>query len=93
MAEQLSTVFHIHPTFLSGDRDPLQKGNYVSSVEKSLGSAGFGWHMETGLHILRLFAAGVFDKFPYIKIDDWPYGRTTALPTRANCEIRWGRGV
>ncbi len=24
--------------------------------------------METGLHILRLSAAGVFDKFPYIKI-------------------------
>ncbi|KAK4690167.1 hypothetical protein P7C71_g6555, partial [Lecanoromycetidae sp. Uapishka_2] len=68
MAEQLDTVLYIHPTFPSGDRDPLYKGNYVSSVERSLGGAGFGWHMETGLHILRLFAAGVFDRFPKIKI-------------------------
>jgi predicted TIM-barrel fold metal-dependent hydrolase len=29
---------------------------------------GFGWHMETGLHILRLFAAGVFDRFPKSQI-------------------------
>ncbi|KAK3178859.1 hypothetical protein OEA41_000996 [Lepraria neglecta] len=33
-----------------------------------LGSAGFGWHMERGIHILRLLAAGVFDKYPKLKI-------------------------
>ena len=61
-------MLYVHPTFPSGDREPLYKGSYVLSVEKSLGSAGFGWHMETGLHILRLFAAGVFDKYPKLKI-------------------------
>lgn len=27
-----------------------------------------GWHSECGLHILRLFAAGLFDKYPKLKI-------------------------
>ena len=28
----------------------------------------WGWHTETGLHILRLFASGLFDRFPTLKI-------------------------
>jgi predicted TIM-barrel fold metal-dependent hydrolase len=28
----------------------------------------WGWHSEVGLHVLRLHAAGAFDKFPRVKI-------------------------
>lgn len=76
MAEQLNTVFHIHPTFPSGDRDPLHKGNYVSSVEKSLGSAGSGWHMETGLHILKLLQQATSTSSPTSK---YMIGHTSEL--------------
>ncbi|KAK2056305.1 amidohydrolase [Colletotrichum caudatum] len=31
-------------------------------------AAGFGWHQETGLAVLRLFAAGLFDAVPGVKI-------------------------
>lgn len=30
--------------------------------------AGWGWHADTGLHVLRLFASGLFDKYPKLKI-------------------------
>lgn len=33
-----------------------------------IGGAMWGWHSEVGLHVLRLHAAGVFDKFPRLKI-------------------------
>ena len=100
MAEELGTVLYIHPTFPSGDREPLYKGSYVLSVEKSLESAGFGWHMETGLHILRLFAAGVFDKYPKLKIVIGHMGellpfqleRITKFAGRAFGERKRGRG-
>ena len=89
MAEELGTVLYIHPTFPSGDRELLYKGSYVLTVEKSLGSAGFGWHMETGPYILKLFAAGVFDKYLKFKIVIGHMGEV--LPSNSS-ELRNLRG-
>jgi len=33
-----------------------------------LSTAGWGWHAETAMHSLRLILAGVFDRFPGLKI-------------------------
>jgi predicted TIM-barrel fold metal-dependent hydrolase len=33
-----------------------------------LSTSGWGWHVETGMHSLRLILAGVFDRFPKLKI-------------------------
>jgi predicted TIM-barrel fold metal-dependent hydrolase len=33
-----------------------------------LSAYGWGWHSDTGLHFLRLYGAGVFDRFPRLKI-------------------------
>jgi predicted TIM-barrel fold metal-dependent hydrolase len=33
-----------------------------------LSRAGWGWHVETGLHCLRMMLRGVFDRFPTLKI-------------------------
>src|SRR6201988_3383487 len=33
-----------------------------------LSTAGWGWHVETGLHSLRLIVSGLFDRFPKLKI-------------------------
>ena len=29
---------------------------------------GWGWHSETGVHILRPFASGLFDEYPRLKV-------------------------
>jgi predicted TIM-barrel fold metal-dependent hydrolase len=33
-----------------------------------LAVAGWGWHVETGLHVLRLIVAGVFEAFPRLQL-------------------------
>jgi predicted TIM-barrel fold metal-dependent hydrolase len=68
MAEKLDTVLYIHPAFPTGPLKQSFKGNYSSTTETMLGIAGWGWHADTGLHILRLIAAGLFDRFPKLKI-------------------------
>ena len=33
-----------------------------------LATAGWGWHVETGMHCLRLIVSGLFDRLPNLKI-------------------------
>lgn len=33
-----------------------------------LSRAGWGWHVETGMHVLRLMLNGVFDRFPTLRL-------------------------
>ncbi|OJJ32715.1 hypothetical protein ASPWEDRAFT_52871 [Aspergillus wentii DTO 134E9] len=67
-AEELDVPIYIHPTFAAEDMMEHYKGNYPDSVAMALSAFGWSWHTETGLHILRLFASGVFDRFPKLKI-------------------------
>ncbi|EGX95963.1 2-amino-3-carboxymuconate-6-semialdehyde decarboxylase, putative [Cordyceps militaris CM01] len=67
-AERLDVPLYIHPTFASDAMADHYQGNYPDSVALALSAFGWGWHAETGHHILRLFAAGLFDRFPKLKI-------------------------
>lgn len=33
-----------------------------------IASGGWGWHIETGVHVLRLIASGAFDRHPKLKV-------------------------
>lgn len=44
------------------------KGNYDDAVALSLATASWGWHAHTGLAVLKMFAAGVFEQYPKLKI-------------------------
>ena len=33
-----------------------------------IASGGWGWHIETGVHVLRLIASGTFDRHPNLRI-------------------------
>jgi len=35
---------------------------------ESIACYGWGWHSETAIHVLRLFVAGIFDKYPDLKL-------------------------
>jgi len=67
-AEQLDVPIYIHPTFASEAMMGHYRGNYSEQIASSLSAFGWGWHVETGLHFLRLFCAGLFDRFPKLKI-------------------------
>ncbi|WP_440135682.1 amidohydrolase family protein [Chitinophaga sancti] len=69
-AAQLGVPIYIHPGI-----PPQEVINaYYSNVGDSTGPNeaiacyGWGWHSETAIHILRLLAAGIFDKYPGLKI-------------------------
>ena len=68
MSEKLDTALYIHPAFPEGNLASYYVGNYDKNAKLALGSFGLGWHMDTGLHVLRLFAAGVFDRFPKVQV-------------------------
>ncbi|KAK5111820.1 hypothetical protein LTR85_011718 [Meristemomyces frigidus] len=67
-AVELDVPICLHPTFASEAMLPHYKGNYPDKTAFGLSTAAWGWHTETGLHILRLFASGLFDKLPSLKI-------------------------
>jgi predicted TIM-barrel fold metal-dependent hydrolase len=57
-------------------------------VSEILATTGRGWHVDTGLHVLRLILGGVFDRFPKLQIIIGHMGE--ALPSmiwRANSEL------
>jgi predicted TIM-barrel fold metal-dependent hydrolase len=37
-------------------------------VAQSLATAGWGWHAECGLHVLRMVVGGVFERFPALQV-------------------------
>ncbi|KAM3077331.1 hypothetical protein ACMFMG_006680 [Clarireedia jacksonii] len=67
-AQDLDVPIYIHPTFTAEGGMAKYRGNYDDNVALSLSNWGWGWHSDTGLHFLRLFAAGVFDQFPKLKL-------------------------
>jgi len=68
-AVELDIPIYLHPTFATDEElDITYRGNYSEGIAKIISGRGWGWHTETGLHILRLFASGVFDVHPTLKL-------------------------
>lgn len=68
-AEALDVPVYLHPTWPSDAMNTLlYTGNFPPAAGKSIGASGFGWHSDVATHVLRLFAAGVFDRVPRLKI-------------------------
>lgn len=68
-AEALKVPLYIHPI-----QPPQQvvetyyTGNFSTKVTAQLSRAGWGWHIETAVHVLRLILSGVFDRYPGLQI-------------------------
>jgi predicted TIM-barrel fold metal-dependent hydrolase len=67
-AQALDVPIYLHP---APPPKPVMDA-YYSGLPDGLGyilsTAGWGWHVETGMHSLRLILGGVFDRFPRLKI-------------------------
>ena len=67
-AEALDVPLYLHPTPAP---EPVQE-TYFSGLPQAsayfLSTAAWGWHAELGMHALRLILAGVFDRFPRLRI-------------------------
>ena len=91
-AQGLDVPIYLHPVWPSENMDQQYTGNFSAGASRSLGASGWGWHTECGLHILRLHAAGVFDKFPKLKIIIGHFGELLPFQLQRICNlsVRWG---
>ena len=68
-AQELEVPLYLHPSYPSEALSKaLYDGPWSDRLKLNLGGWCWGWHSTVGLHILRLFAAGVFERFSEIKI-------------------------
>lgn len=67
-AQELDVPIYLHPSYNEQTKPLLFDGNYPNAIAQTLSMYAWGWHSENALHIIRLFAAGVFDRFPRLKI-------------------------
>jgi len=67
-AAALRAPLYIHPQApVPAVRDALYSG-FGDDVDAALATFGLGWHYETGVQILRMVLAGVFDRFPDLQL-------------------------
>jgi predicted TIM-barrel fold metal-dependent hydrolase len=77
VAQELDVPIYLHPVMpTKALMETMYKGNYSSAAALSIGTFGFAWHSDVAVHILRLFSAGVFDRFPKIKVIIGHFGET-----------------
>ncbi|KAL1861033.1 hypothetical protein Plec18170_001548 [Paecilomyces lecythidis] len=69
VAEKLDVPIYLHPSPApAAEVEQRFAGNYPWKVQMGLTTGAWGWHENVGLHILKLYAAGVFERFPQLKI-------------------------
>ena len=67
-AAALRAPLYIHPQApVPAVRDALYTG-FGDDVDAALSTFGLGWHYETGVQILRMVLAGVFDRYPDLQL-------------------------
>lgn len=67
-AQDLDVPIYLHPA----EPPPAVRDAYFSGLDpkvaQMLATAGWGWHAECGLHVLRLAVNGTFDRFPRLQV-------------------------
>ena len=67
-AVRLGVPLYLHPAEpVPAVRDAYYQG-FAPAVSWFLSAAAFGWHAETGLHVLRMVLGGVFDRHPELTL-------------------------
>ena len=68
-AEALQVPIYLHPT---PPPQPVMQasymGNFSPEVSAQLAASGWGWHIETAIHVLRIILSGVFDRYPDLQL-------------------------
>ena len=66
--EDLGVPLYLHPTFPPKAVADVYYAGLDDAIAGLLSTAAWGWHAETGLHILRMAAGGVFTRHPGLRV-------------------------
>ncbi|WP_048001037.1 amidohydrolase family protein [Lactiplantibacillus herbarum] len=80
-AMALDVPVYFHPSFIPQSiNDHYFKSDQWSPVITGiLSSAGYGWHMDIGIQVLRMVVSGIFDRLPQLKLITGHWGELVPL--------------
>ncbi len=67
-AESLGVPIYLHPTQPPQPVIDALYSGFSPDVNYMLAGAGWGWHIETAVHVLRIILGGVFDRYPKLQM-------------------------
>jgi len=67
-AEALGVPIYLHPTQPPQAVVDAYYAGFGPAVSFMFANAGWGWHIETAVHVLRLVLGGVFDRYPTLQV-------------------------
>lgn len=75
-AQELNVPVYMHPGFISKNiaAHYYQTNNWPAVAGAMFAAAGYGWHLDSGIAIVRLIASGIFDKLPDLKLISGHWG-------------------
>ena len=67
-AEALNVPIYLHPTPPPKPVIEASYGGFAPIVTDMLSGPGWGWHIETAVHVIRIILGGVFDHHPRLQL-------------------------
>lgn len=67
-AEALNVPIYLHPTIPPKPVVDALYGGFSPAVAAMISGAGWGWHIETSVHLIRMILGGVFDRYPKLQV-------------------------
>jgi uncharacterized protein len=67
-AEALNVPIYLHPTIPPQAVVEASFGGFSPSVIAVFSGPGWGWHIETAVHLIRMILGGVFDRCPKLQV-------------------------
>ena len=67
-ATALDVPIYLHPTLPPKSVIDASYGGFSEQVTSMFALAGWGWHIETAVHLVRIILGGAFDEFPKLQI-------------------------
>jgi uncharacterized protein len=67
-AEDLRAPVYLHPSVPFPVVNEAYYRGFGERVDSMLATGAFGWHYDAGLTVLRMIVAGVFDRFPALRL-------------------------
>jgi predicted TIM-barrel fold metal-dependent hydrolase len=67
-ADALNVPIYLHPTIPPKAVVEASFGGFAPAVSAMFAGPGWGWHIETAVHLIRMILGGVFDRHPKLQI-------------------------
>jgi predicted TIM-barrel fold metal-dependent hydrolase len=78
-AAALKVPIYLHPTIPPKGVIESSYAGFADKVTFALATVGWGWHINTATHVLRIILGGVFDRYPALQMIIGHMGEATSF--------------